>query len=188
MTHLHSYTKAFFRLLRGIQPQSKFQAHFPKADICKCALLPGLSPNEAPRPPPLASGHLSAGSNSRPRDSRVLASVSQQGTRRCSGTEIHAQHSAGMPHSTASLLTGTHGAAFGGEKKKKKKMRRGARSAAGVRNPPDGGDRSYIRPLSTEARMVQSEQITAFPLRRRENTHRFFFSTSFFCLFPTIKT
>lgn len=102
----------------------------------RCSVLPGSSPNEDPphtpfrRPPSLpclASGHLSAGRNSRPCDSRVLAPVSQQGTRRCSGAEIHAQHSAGMQHSTASLLTGTHGAAFGG----KKKMRRGARERSG---------------------------------------------------------
>lgn len=112
-------------------PRSKFKAHFfpqsrhlqVRAARCSPARLQMKPP---PARPSLALGHLSAGRNSRPCDSRVLASVSQQGTRRCSGAEIHAQHSAGMPHSTASLLTGTHGAAFGG-----KKMRRGARERSG---------------------------------------------------------
>lgn len=114
------------------------------------------------RPPtPLSSGHISAGRNSRACDSRVLAAVSQQGTRRCSGTESHAQHSAGMPHSAASFLTGTT-VLFLVEKDAPRGSERSGET------PPDGGDRSYIRPLSTEARMLQSEQITRFPLRQRK--------------------
>lgn len=135
MTHLHAYTKTFFRLLRGIQPRSKFKAHFffyfPKQTFAGAA-LPGSSPNEDPPPhparPSLASGHLSAGRNSRPCDGRVLAPVSQQGTRRCSGTEIHAQHSAGMPRSTASPPDRDPRCCFWW---KKKKMRRGARERSG---------------------------------------------------------
>lgn len=127
MTHLHLYTH-IFRLLRVIQPQSIFQAHLRpqsghlqvRAARCSPTCLQIKTP-----PPPLhraispqaeTVGHVTAVS--------LLQSVS--GGHAGAPERIHAQPSAGMPHSTASFLTATTGLFFWW-----KKMRRGAQSAAG---------------------------------------------------------
>lgn len=86
----------------------------PKPDICRCALLGAPRPIPKLRPPPppphpLTAGHISAGRNSQAVGLVTAASLLQSVSRGHAGApeQSHAQHSAGMPRSTASFLTGT---------------------------------------------------------------------------------
>lgn len=89
----------------------------PKPDICRCALLGAPRPIPKLRhpphthltPPPLTAGHVSAGRNSQAVGLVTAVFLLQSVSRGHAGAleQSHAQHSAGMPRSTASFLTGT---------------------------------------------------------------------------------